>query len=194
MNTNDLVVRGDRIYLRALTENDITDQYLSWFRDEVVVNFLQARNLTHVDVRDHLEQGKSTGIWHMYAVCLIQDDSHIGNVKIGPIVKNHKISDLVIVIGDRNYWGKGIGTEAIRLGTKLAFEVFHIHKLSGSIYAENLASIRSYKKAGWVEEARLRGHYLHKGKRKDLVIVSCFNPKYFQTTWNEDARQPDSDV
>jgi len=76
-------------------------------------------------------------------------------------------------------YGEGLATEAIRCGNKLAFDQFDIRKLSGDIYSGNIASVKCYKKAGWVEEARLKRLFIHEGKLMGHVIVSCFNPKYF---------------
>lgn len=175
----EIHIEGERIYLRPLVEKDITNRYLSWFRDPKVTRFLEARNLTHEEACAYLIEGWKTGSYYMFAICLRLDDFHIGNVKVGPIDWKHRICDLVTLIGDKDYWGQGLATEAIKLGSKLAFEAFQIRKLSGGIYSENIGSIRSYLKAGWMEEGRLRGHYILEGKIMDRVCVSCFNPEYF---------------
>lgn len=109
----------------------------------------------------------------MYAICLKEDGRHIGNLKIGPIEWKHGTSDLVTVIGDREQWGKGFATEAIKLGNKIAFEKYNIRKLSGGMYASNVPSIKAYTNAGWIIEGRLFNHYVHSGKFEDRVIVSA---------------------
>ena len=115
----------------------------------------------------------------MYAVCLIENDQHIGNLKVGPIDNKQKISDLVTVIWNKAYWGKGLASEAIKLGNKLAFEKHNIRKLNGGMYSDNVGSIKAYTRAGWIIEGTLQNHYMHNGKLQDRVIVSCFNPSYF---------------
>jgi len=104
---------------------------------------------------------------------------HIGSIKIGPIDWHHMVSDLVVVIGDPSYWGFGLATEAIETGNRVAFEKYGMRKLSGAIAAENVGSIKCYKNAEWVIEGRLLGHCLINGKAVDGVLVSCFNPEYF---------------
>ena len=89
------------------------------------------------------------------------------------------VSDLVTVIGDTSYWAMGIATEAIKLGSKIAFKVYDIRKLSGDIYSENIGSVKAYTKAGWTIEAVLKGHAIVNGKVMDRIFVSCFNPRYF---------------
>ena len=170
---------GERLYLRVLLESDITEEYLGWFSDEKVTKFLEVKNLKKKDVVDYIRTGRETKIYYMYAVCLKNNNKHIGNIKVGPIYPKHKISDLVVVIGDKSYWGKGYATEAIKIGNRIAFEKYNLRKLWGDIYSGNIGSIKAYIKAGWVIEAKLKSHYLIDGKTFDAVIVSCFNPKYF---------------
>lgn len=175
------IFQGKRIYLRELIYSDVTKEYIEWFKEDIVTQFLEAKNLTKEEVLEYIKVGKETKSYHMYAICDIENDKHIGNLKIGPINYKHKISDLVVVIGDKNYWGKGIATEVIKIGNKIAFEVYDIRKLTGGMYSENIGSIKCYIKADWVIEARLRGHYILDGKVIDRVCVSCFNPKYFNS-------------
>ena len=88
-------------------------------------------------------------------------------------------SDLVALIGDRDYLGLGLAKEAIALGNVMAFEQHDIRKLYGGMFAAHIASIKAYTAAGWVIEGSLKGQYLVEGKPMDRVLVACFNPKYF---------------
>jgi len=170
-----------RIYLRELTHDDVNDEYLNWFRDNTVTSFLEVdgKSLTKKIVEDYIDEGKNSGTYYMYAICFSENNKHIGNLKIGPINKKHSVSDLVCVIGDRNYWGMGLATEAIKLGNQLAFEKFGIRKLHGQIYADNIGSIKAYCKAGWIIEGVIRDRYLVDGQPMDQILVSCHNPKFF---------------
>jgi RimJ/RimL family protein N-acetyltransferase len=170
----------DRIFLRPLVKDDITDNYISWFNDKTVTQFLEVRgeSLTKQTIIDYIENGRKTQLYYMYAICLAENNKHIGNLKIGPIDYKHNISDLITVIGDRKYWGKGLATEAIRQGIKLSFEKYNIRKLCAGIYSENIASIKSYTKAGFLIEAVLKNHFILNGKYQDKVIISYFNPSF----------------
>src|SRR5690606_4896108 len=107
------------------------------------------------------------------------NDLLIGTVKIGPVNKKQKTSDLVTLIGNRNYLGKGLAPEIIKLGNKIAFEKHDIRKLYGGMYMSNIPSIKGYTRAGWIVEGRLKGFYWNEGKNEDRLLVTCLNPKYF---------------
>ncbi|WP_217621151.1 GNAT family N-acetyltransferase [Pseudosulfitobacter pseudonitzschiae] len=157
----------------------MTDIYIEWFRDSVVTEFLNSRNLNQADVTSYIVEGAEKKIHYMYGIFDDETDRHIGNIKVGPIQWDNLVSDLVCVIGDRNYWGKGLAKEAIRLGNRVAFDVHGMRKVSGGIASGNIGSIKAYTGADWVIEATMSGHHLIDGKPQDRIVVSCFNPEFF---------------
>jgi [ribosomal protein S5]-alanine N-acetyltransferase len=169
---------SDRIYLRKLVIKDVNQFYLSWFKDSDVISYLDVRDLSEREAKDYILLGESTGLYYMYAICEKISNRHIGNLKIGPIDKKHHIADLVTLIGDKEAWGKGYGSDSIKLGNRIAFEKYKLRKLSGGIYSSNIASIKSYLKAGWIIEGILKDHYILDGKFQNRVCVSCFNQNW----------------
>ncbi|MDA0629893.1 MAG: GNAT family protein [Proteobacteria bacterium] len=170
---------GGRIYLRRLTEQDVSQDYLDWFQDEAVTEFLDSRSLTHASVVDYIKTGADSRTHYVYGIFDKDTKRHIGNLKIGPIQWQQLISDLVCVIGARDFWGKGLAKESIRLGNRIAFDIYGMRKVSGGIASGNVGSIKAYTGADWVIEAIMKGHHLINGEPQDRVVVSCFNPKFF---------------
>jgi [ribosomal protein S5]-alanine N-acetyltransferase len=157
--------------LRPLTELDITVRYLAWFADPEVTKYLEVRNPTKQESIDYIRRGQETGDYHLYAI--IVDGVHIGNLKIGPIQHHHGLSDLVTVIGDKEYWGKGYATQAIKKGMEIAWQM-GIRKLSAGICSGNKGSIQAYVGAGFHIEAVLKKHYIINGNLQGRVCVSAF--------------------
>jgi len=170
---------GGRVFLRRLTPDDVTDEYIEWFRDGVVTEFLDSRDLSKEDVISYMVDGANLRLHFMYGIFDKESCTHIGNVKVGPIDWNHLVSDLVCVIGDKKFWGKGLAKEAILLGNRVAFNVHGMRKVSGGIASGNVGSIKAYTGADWVVEATMKGHHLIDGEPQDRVVVSCFNPAFF---------------
>lgn len=170
---------GGRIFLRRLTPDDVADSYIEWFRDEIVTEFLDSRQLSRDDIIAYIVDGARNRQHFMYGIFDAASRSHIGNVKIGPIQWQHRVSDLVCVIGERRFWGQGLAKEAIALGNRIAFDVHGMRKLSGGIAAGNIGSVKAYTGADWVIEATLKGHHLINGEPHDRIVVSCFNPAFF---------------
>jgi RimJ/RimL family protein N-acetyltransferase len=163
-----------KIYLRELTENDITDEYLNWFSNQEITYFLDSKNLTKNQVLENIENGKKLRTYFMLAVIEKESNKHVGNVKVGPINVVTNVSDLVTVIGDKGSQGKGYGREAILVASQYAFHNLHIRKLAGKINVRNVASVKAYMAAGWIIEGVLRDHDLRNGIPEDVYSVAKF--------------------
>ncbi len=166
------------IYLRKLTDRDVTEDYLSWFANEQVNNYLDVKFLSKESAADYITKGFASGTHFMYGIFLSHYDKHIGNCKIGPVNQISKVADLVTVIGDTNYHKKGLGSLAIKLGSELAFEQYNIRKLSGRINTKNLSSVKAYLSAGWIIEGVLKNHDIRDGVVSDLYCISKFNENF----------------
>ena len=61
-----------------------------------------------------------------------------------------------ITIGERDAWGRGLGTEATQLMLGHAFERLGLHRVGLTVFSYNTRAIRAYEKAGFRFEGRLR--------------------------------------
>lgn len=166
-------LKGQRIFLRTLTEGDVGDAYLEWMRDPQVVQYLESRNQTQTlaTLREFVNKMNASVRDHLFGIFLSDDGEHIGNIKIGSIREPHRSADLGLMIGQRSAWGKGYGTEAIALATSYAFDQLQLNKLWAGMYAENLGSYHAFIKAGYREVGRFRRHILFKGRYIDSILV-----------------------
>jgi RimJ/RimL family protein N-acetyltransferase len=169
------------IQLRKVVINDIDEEYCSWYvNDDNHLRYFtgSGRSFDRKVIIDDFETGELSGS-HFYYLIESADGSRIGNVKIGPIDKRNKTSDLVCLIGNRLFVGKGIANRAISLANRIAFENYDIRRLHGGMHEHNIPSIRAYTKAGWFIEATMKGYYFVNDTPVDRVCVACLNPKYF---------------
>jgi ribosomal-protein-alanine N-acetyltransferase len=174
---------GENLYLKEIMHQDITDRVIAWFDDQELMKFYtnSKNKITKEILLQSIADGKKTGTVLTFGIFSKIENILIGTIKLGPINFNHRTSDLVALIGDRNFLGKGLSVEAIKLGNQLAFDEFDIRKLYGGMYESNIPSIKAYRRAGWMIEGRLKGQFLNEGKNEDRILVGCFNPKYFSS-------------
>ena len=181
---------GEHLYLKEIQIEELTDSVMAWFADKDLMKFYtnSKKTITKDSLIASIEKGKAEGTVYTYGIYSIQGDILIGTVKLGPINKVHKTSDLATLIGNRDFLGKGLAPEAIKLGNQLAFSVFDLRRLATSMYFSNIASIKAYVRAGWLVEGRLKGYYCVNGKSEDQILAGCFNPKYFTDAEIEEVR------
>jgi len=167
------------IFLRPVKLSDISMEYVKWMNSKQVNQFLESRFSKHTltDLKNYQRKISKDPNTFFMGIFKKEKQNHIGNIKLGPIDWNHKIADIGIMIGDKNSWGKGYATDAIKLITNFGFKKLKLHKLTAGAYENNLGSIKAFLKAGFHEEARRRKHFFFKGKFLDGILLAKINQK-----------------
>ena len=174
-----MVVKGNRLVLKILYPENVTQSYLDWMRDEDIIQFMECREKTYEleDLKDYAKRVAESHNDFLFGIYTSDDNVHIGNIKIGEINQLHKFGNLGLIIGEKKYWGKGYGTVAIKLATEYAFNKLHLNKLIAGIYGNNTGCCKAFIKAGYNEVGRLKKHRLHKDEYVDQIIMEKLNDR-----------------
>ena len=143
--------------LRLVTTDDANARYVGWLADPEVNRYLETRyaEQTLEMVRDFVGAMARSPDSYLFAILEEATSKHVGNVKIGPVLAHHAVADVSYFIGERAAWGKGFGSEAVRLVTKFGFERLDLHRCQAGFYETNIGSQRVLEKAGYTYEGRL---------------------------------------
>jgi ribosomal-protein-alanine N-acetyltransferase len=178
MKPSGRVIEGERTYLCYITPEMVTEKYVNWLNDGEINRYLEARfgvPYTMESVKSFVETQWKDPNTHMFAIMLKEGGVHIGNIKVGPINVHHKFADVGIVVGEKSFWGKGYGTEAIKLASKYAFEKLGLHKLIAGCYAPNVSSEKAFLKAGYSREGNVKRKFLCNSEYVDDLIFGKVN-------------------
>lgn len=166
-------IEGERIYLREVRLSDVNENYYRWLNDPEVNQYLETRYTPQSieNIRRYVEgmDGKADEIF--LAICLKDNDEHIGNIKLGRINWIHRFADISLLIGEKSYWGKGIATEAIVVLSRFAFSDLNLHKVRAGCYSKNVGSAKAFVKAGFSKEGVLRKQWLSGGEFQDEILL-----------------------
>lgn len=145
------------VSLRLVTLEDVTDRYVGWLEDAEVNAYLETRYAPQTLESVHAFVVSMVESPHSYLFAIVENasDRHVGNVKIGPVNPRHLFADVSYFIGERAAWGKGYGTEAVRLVTQFGFERLGLHRCQAGLYESNVGSQRVLEKAGYTYDGRL---------------------------------------
>ena len=165
------IIEGKRVYIRELTEKDATERYCKWLNDPIVNEYLETRKATIEDLKTYINSRKKSINCIFFGIFLKKNNKHIGNVKLEPIDIVKKTSDFGMMIGEKEYWGKGIGTEVTQLVVNYAFNELNLKKIRLGVIPENMAARRVYEKVGFkitkIEKDKIR----HGDKLFDHMIM-----------------------
>ncbi|OIP76454.1 MAG: hypothetical protein AUK09_01915 [Parcubacteria group bacterium CG2_30_36_38] len=140
------------IKLRKINKPDML-YFLRWWKDKKLVKLTSG------------VYEKSDVVLKRYFLSLLQQKKNchymillnkeiIGNVSLAQ--KSPRIFEMYIVIGEKKYWGKGLGTLVIKKILKIAFGKLNCRKVYLEVQSENLRAINAYKKCGFKKVGRRR--------------------------------------
>jgi len=114
----------------------------------------------------------------LFGIRLLSDDRLVGAIGLGGIDWNNRSSYVGIGIGEQVDWGKGYGTDAMRLVLGYAFRELNLHRISLNVFEYNPRAVASYLKAGFMEEGRERGYLNRAGRRWDVIYMGILRTEW----------------
>lgn len=78
----------------------------------------------------------------------------------------------MIEIGEKECWGRGYGTDALRTLVRFGFEEMNLNRIALDVYDFNERAIASYLKCGFIEEGRRRQDIYKGGRHIDVVMMA----------------------
>lgn len=160
---------GKQIHLRALHENDLKTGWGDWFNDPEITRFMGrgAFPNTSAAQRKFFEQISNSSSDAVFAIEPKKTRKFIGVAGVRNINWQYRTAELSVVIGERAWWGKGLGSEAFALLVDHAFESLNLNRLLVLVDPENTACLRSVQKAGFKKFGVGRQMYYKNGKYRD---------------------------
>jgi RimJ/RimL family protein N-acetyltransferase len=128
--------------------------------------------------RERLERPSDRGFG--FAIRTLSDDRLIGDIGVWIESWAHGEGWTGIGIGEREFWGNGYGTDAMRLMLRLAFGELNLRRVTLGVYAYNPRAIRSYEKAGFRREGLIRSDCLRDGQRWDTVFMGILRDEWLK--------------
>ena len=168
------------IELKPLSEENITP-FFTWLRDEEVIKYSLSAFQKFIDEGD-IEKWFASLLSNTQdltlGIFLSSDGSLIGYAGICNISSTNNSGEYFILIGDKNQWGKGIGTKVTREVIKSGFEELNLHRIMLTVSEPNIGGVRAYEKAGFNIEGRLRQACYRDGAYHDKIIMSMLKEEF----------------
>ena len=169
----------NRLYLRAFEPDDYKT-IIKWRRDEEINSMLGGTKYYFSEENERnwvLNAIKDTANIKL-AICLMGENTHIGNVYITDINYINRTCHSHILIGEKAYWGNGFATEAMHLIIQFMFNERGMNRIVANILEDNIASIKMHKKCGYCIEGKLRQSIYKNGRFQNQVIMSLLKEEY----------------
>lgn len=138
----------ERFVLRALTQDDASETYLSWLKDaEINRNLVTNGDEQSIEtLRRYIasHDGETSVLFGIF----LRDGRHIGNHSFRH-VRAENYATVGVMIGDKEYWGQGVPLETRGRILDLAFDDLACRSVRAGCYSHNLSAIYNFKRQGW---------------------------------------------
>ncbi|PKO98502.1 MAG: hypothetical protein CVU13_10110 [Bacteroidetes bacterium HGW-Bacteroidetes-8] len=169
-----------RIFLRALEETD-ADSLVLWRNNPEITNSLGGTNY-YISKSREIEWIKrvTTNDKHdvRLAICLVENNKHIGNVSLTSINWVNRTAEFSIMIGDKNEWGKEYGKEASILILNYAFYELNLHRIFLTVRIDNEKAKKLYEEIGFNLEGVLKEAIYKNGLYIDMLMMAILKTDY----------------
>lgn len=175
------VLYGERIRLRAVEREDVK-QFHEWVNDPEVTRGLSLYLPLSMQDEENWFEGitKRDPNEKPFAIEVRKGRNWklIGNCGVFNIDFVNRSGELGIIIGEKAEWNKGYGAETMTLLLRHGFETLNLHRLFLRVYSTNVRAVRSYEKAGFLLEGRLREAVYKRGRYDDVLIMSVLRSEW----------------
>lgn len=165
--------------LRALEMKDVDHLYQfrnDWEVIRTVGGF--SAGYSRVNLEDWIKRHSNRPDEVLWTIAEKDSDRCVGHVGLYQIDNRVRKGQFAILIGDRELWGKGLGTRVTKTVVTWAFEQLNLHKVTLGVLTTNARAIRIYETLGFRSEGILRHDQFRDGEFLDLMLMAVFEDEW----------------
>ncbi len=164
---------GTRCYLSPVSMDD-AEKFTEWLNDTEVSQYLQivSQNISLYSEKEFMPKLIKS---HVYSIVDLNTDTLIGNCGLLGIDHLNRTAEIGIFIGNKDYWSRGYGEEAMKLLLGYAFNFLNLRNIMLQVYSFNERAVTCYKKIGFKEIGRRRKALLRNMDEHDIIYFDILN-------------------
>lgn len=138
------------IHLRALTIDDVSATYLSWFSSAGAVYIAGGQAQTLDSLRAFVSEKLAKPDTLLLGIFDATDSTHIGNIKYEPVDLEAREAMLGIFVGATDRQGRGVGRDAIGMTADWLYQCCNLRQILLGVEASNTRARKTYEALGFV--------------------------------------------
>tara|TARA_B110000027_G_C16122557_1_gene304304 strand:- start:15183 stop:15731 length:549 start_codon:yes stop_codon:yes gene_type:complete len=177
MKKKDVFIKGEKVILKTLKNEDLNGNYQFWLNDPDIVKYNShgkfpfSKNMLQTYI-DRCDNDNSKII---LAIVDPKSQTHIGNISLQSINWIDRNCEIAFILGDKNFWSKGIMSEAGNLLINHAFNELNLHKVYCGTSSNNLGMQKLAINLGMVKEGVRAESIFNNGRYFDIYEYGIIN-------------------
>jgi RimJ/RimL family protein N-acetyltransferase len=176
--------KGSLVRLAGIDPDEVSKFFAQWNRDSEYMRLLDTdppRLHSSKSIKEWIEKDfENNKDMYWFAIRTLEDDRLLGDITLSVINWGSREAFAGIGIGAREFWGKGYGTDAMRLLLRYGFIELNLRRISLTVFEFNQRALRSYEKVGFQLEGRQRQFMRREGRRWDILYMGILREEWME--------------
>jgi ribosomal-protein-alanine N-acetyltransferase len=169
----------DRLILRPLTVDDLQGNYPNWLNNQQIVEYNSHGRFPYSleFLKDYILNCNKNKNSIVLAIEDKESKSHIGNISLQSINWIDRNSEIAFLLGEKEFWGKGIMFEAGQILINHAFMNLNLHRVCCGTSSKNVGMQKLAQKLGMNQEGVRKEAIYKMGLYYDIIEYGILNKK-----------------
>ena len=177
---NRVEVDPQKVVLRQLSLNDVSEKYIGWLNDPEVYQFMGLRHKIPVTQQDVIRYVETCNKDKRHHWGIFNDGEHVGNVTCSIYDRNYHWADISNIIGEKKFRGTNLAKFALVGAIDYLFNIAGLHRLQAGTVSLNFASIALLTNIGMRKEAVLKKASIVDNKYVDSMIFGILKEEWLK--------------
>lgn len=179
------IYKGELVRLSAMNAEEAGKAFARWHRDSEFKRLIDSGVMQMPSAKTaqkwlEKELEEQSVNQHWFSIRKLDDDQLLGDIDLYVYNWSARDSFVGLGIGEREFWGRGYGTDVMRVILRYAFTEVNLHRVTLTVFEYNPRAIRSYEKAGFRHEGRMRGALSKEGRRWDILVMGILREEWME--------------
>lgn len=177
------VLTGKFVRLSAWDPEEMSKVFPRWHQNSEFVRLLNSSARPMFSPKAELkwmeeEVGEMSPGSYFFSIRTLAEDKLIGELNLDVVTWPGGDAFVGLGIGETDYWGKGYGTDIMNVLLRFAFTEINLRRVTLTVFEYNPRAIRSYEKAGFRHEGRMRKVLNKEGRRWDMLYMGILREEW----------------
>jgi len=179
------IYKGELVRLSAIDKEEMSKAFSRWSRDTEFRRFMDSGvfpMISHKNLQSMVEKDleESSVNQHWFSIRKLDNDMLLGDIDLYVYNWSGRDAFVGLGIGEREFWGKGYGTDVMKVILRYAFTEVSLNRVTLNVFEYNPRAIRSYEKAGFRHEGRMRQVLNKEGRRWDILFMGILREEWME--------------
>lgn len=170
-----MILKSEKVILQTTMLKHVPFLW-KWIQDKKVTKYMNGAQFpkTYAAEVRWFKRAKRKKHEMLFVILDAATQKPIGAFGIHQISHEHRKATVGIMIGEKAYWSRGFGTDAMKTALCYCFKKLKLNKVGLSVDVENKGGLRCYRRCGFKKVGYLKDDVMSREHFRDSYLMEVF--------------------